>query len=889
MFTTLLSTKLHIPPQRLNLVARPQLTQRFRLDTPVKITLVTAPAGFGKTTLLTDWIYGDLSESLSNRIAWLALDAGENIMVQFWAYVFASLQEVDPTIGKALQNSLHTATTFPPIETALTSLINELALKDQRFILVLDDFHEITNSEIHDSIVFLLDHLPANMHLCILSREDLPFPISRYRARGELNEIRAVDLRFSDDETDTFFKQLFSMYLTEKDIQTLNHRTEGWAAGLQLAALSMQSRPDKSAFIQDFAGSNRFLTDYLVDEVLSRQSEATQKFLQRTSVLERFCPEVCDELVEDTDSKSIISELENSNLFIIPLDSERKWYRYHHLFAEFLRLRLHESEPELIQELYLRAETWFTKAGFLREGLSYALHMKAYDRAVDLLITLALDVLEQDNPNLLIEWCKALPEDVLHNEPVLCAYLGAAYVFTGQIETADQWFNIAQSGSPQLPHNERGLLEGFILAHRTYILVLQGDYESGIISAEKALALLPKTDTPLRARTMCHLAGAYNYCGKLKEATKAYGKGILIAKKLDSIPLAQLSFCGLGETYREQGRLCEAMEIYQQFLAFAKEGTGMDQPPLTGNAVMEIGAIHREQYDLDNALAYVQKGIALCREWDQGVEVAIGLLELAEIHRLRGEYSEAETTLKEVRAIAEDISPWALNLVEGIAARLLLTQGKTAALARWARDAGLMKEGCELGYERFPECPALIRMHIRTGEPEKALALLDKLLERDESLGRMGRVLDLWVLKFASLDELGESIQAGQILEKAIDLANPENHLRPFVEEIDRLEAYLSEFSPSTIRDRLLNLLNGQNTPPLAIPQTQDALMEPLNEQEIRILRMMSVGQTNREIGENLFLSVNTIRWYASQIYQKMGVKNRSAAVAKGRELKIIH
>jgi LuxR family maltose regulon positive regulatory protein len=622
--------------------------------------------------------------------------------------------------------------------------------------------------------------------------------------------------------------------------------------------------------------------------VLSRQPADTQKFLWRTSILARFCAEVCDELTQDGASTQILRDLEQANLFIVPLDNQRRWFRYHHLFAEFLRLRLHENEPEIIPELYRQAIDWFEQTGLLREALQYALQGKAYERAADLIETLAPEILSQDNHILVIQWCEALPAKLREQRPSLCAYLGGAYVVAGQIEAASQCFDTAEVNFDRLNAEDVDTLRGYICAHRSYILIMQGEYALSIDYAQQALSLLPADETALRARTVAYLGAAYNYCGRLQHAKNAYQEAITIARKIGSLPLAQFSYCGLGETLREEGRLTKALEVYHQLLAYAQDLTGDMAPPLIGNAVFEIGVIYCERYDLDAALEQVQNGVVLCREWQQEVELAIGLLELAEIRRLRGEYVEAAAAIHDARQVVAEISPWASDIAEGIAARLSLSRGDFAAVVRWAEAAGLTDEACGLGYERFPECPALIRMHVQSGNPQKALALTEKLMERDRGVGRMGRVLDLLVLQFEALDALGETDQALQVLAEAVVLASPEKHLRPFVDEGPRLVPYLQKLPPSPFCNRLLGIFGEQVEPHLSTSQTQTTLVESLNERECEILRMMAVGRSNREIGDELYLSVNTIRWYASQIYTKLRVKNRSAAVAQARELGLI-
>ena len=885
----LLTTKFHTPPQRAEVVERPQLTERLNAITPGKLALVTAPAGFGKTTLIVDWINNQLPKPHQGRVSWLSLDSTDNTPLQFWTYVIAALQHVNPSLGRTLQPSLHAASPLPPIETLLTALINEITLDRQPLLLSIDDYHEITNPEIHQGTAFLIENLPPNLQLIILSREDMPFSISRYRVNGKLVEIRAADLRFSEAESTAFFNDLLSMSLTVDDIQAINTRTEGWVAGLQLAALSLKSTDDKSAFIQAFKGSHRFLTDYLVDEVLSRQTAATQQFLWRTAILDRFCAEVCDELTDAENSHQLLRQLEQANLFIVPLDDERRWFRYHHLFAEFLRLRLHELEAQKIPDLYQRAIQWFRQAGLSREALHYALKTQDYEQAVELMDTLAPEILEHDNHMLLIQWAAEIPQALAAQQPLLCAYVGWAYLLSGELDKAQRWLDRTETNITGIDSNKERLIRGYVFAHRAYIVFLHGDYTTTLDYARQALSLLPRENKAIRARTFTTLGNALNYAGQLNEAKKAFQEAIQIAREIDSLSLALFSYCSLGEVFRDEGRLSEAEKTYQQVLLFAEELTGQQEIPLTGFAIFELGVIARERNEFDEAIKLLDKGVKLCREWQQGEALAIGLMELAETHRLHGAFAECETALNDVRQVAADISPWAANLVEGFAARLALSRGEVTKAIQWASQTDLDQESHEIGFERFSDCLPLIRLHIATGHPQKALSLTEYLIARDRGIGRKGRLLDVLALRAAALIELNQTNQAMQVLTEAIQIAAPENIVRPFLDEGARLLSCLRKLPSSPYREDLLTILQERQQPSSSSPKNeQTSMVEPLNEREIAVLRLMAAGRSNSEIGEELFLSVNTIRWYASQIYTKLGVKNRSAAAARSRELGIL-
>jgi LuxR family maltose regulon positive regulatory protein len=880
-----LVTKLHIPRSGSNLVTRSALMDRLNSGLVGKLTLVTAPAGFGKTTLVTDWLSNGLPDEYRDRIGWLSLDTTDNSAAQYWNYVIAALQTIDDSLGKVPQMILQSSAA-PPVRAVLTSLINEIAALSDPLLLGLDDYHEINSADIHNEMEFLIENLPPNLHLVIMTREDPPITLSRMRVQGLLTEIRADDLRFSKTESTTFFNDLLALALTQEDVDALIARTEGWIAGLQLAAISLKNAADKSEFVRAFAGSHRFLTDYLVDEVLSRQTPEAQKFLRRTSILERFCAGLCDTLVEEVESREILQQLGQANLFLVSLDNDLQWFRYHHLFAEFLQLQLYEQEPEIVPELYRRTIEWFIQASLPRDALHYALKAEDNEQAADLIEGLAPDILTNDNHELVIRWSEQLPQELVKQRPYLCVYLGWAWSIVGQLETASQWLDAAESHRDRQTTDESNIIIGHVYAHRAYINLLHGETEAASDFALRALDLLPPDAVALRGRTITCLGQSYIYGGRLAEAKIAFHEAIAIAKQIGSLPLGMFSYGGLGEALREEGNLFDALDTYNHLVQFAEDLTGHQNMPLTGYAQAAIGIIMREQNDLDGAVEQIRRGVDLCREWQQGEGLAVGLIELAETYRLRGEITEAESTLTEARHLANGMSPWAQGLADGFSARLALSRGEIEAAARWAERAGLL-DSCEMvSFERFSECIPLIRLLITKEEADRALAFMAPLIERERTCGRYGRLLDLLVLRTVALDSIGESREALEVLGEAVELGGPSKHVRPFIEYESILVPYLEKLLPSAHRDRLLAVFGAKAESAGGLGG--EVLAEPLNDREVTILRLMSAGRSNREIGDELYLSVNTIRWYASQIYMKLGAKNRGEAVAIARELGII-
>lgn len=897
MSSALLQTKLYVPATRPDLVVRPHLLARLNqgMHDPTRVILVSAPAGFGKTTLVSAWLAQlDRQATLAPHVGWLSLGEDDNDPVQFLHYVVAALQTAMPDVGR---HTLAVAQSSPPppLDKLTITLLNELATLSHPILLVLDDYHALTTLAIHETVNFLIDHMPPMLRLVIVTREDPPLALSRLRVRQQLTEIRAADLRFTEDEAREFLNQVMALELTPGDVATLEACTEGWIAGLQLAALSLRSTTDRAGFIQTFAGSHRFLTDYLVDEVLSRQPAGIQTFLQRTSILERFCADVCDALLAHEESREILRQLEQTNLFLISLDNQRHWYRYHHLFAEFLRARLYEHEPDFVPDLYHRAIDWFEQNDLPREALHYALKARDYERAADLIEVLAPEVLVQDHHMLIVQWADALPPALVQQRAYLCAYLGWAWSITGEMETASTWLDRAETLSTQLDPDQARVIQGHVATHRAYIVMLRGKHTHGIPLAHRALELLPAHETALRTRAMTSLGTAYIYAGQLQEAKQTSQQAIDIAQSLGSLPLAMFGYSALGSAFKDGGDLEQARNVYQQLLDLSEDLTGSPDGPLTGYAYIELGVIWREQHELDQAIEQLNKGVRLCREWQQGEALAVGLLECVETHRLRGEYAQAEAFLAEVRTLAAAMSPWAIQLVDAFAARVALSQGDMATVAHWAAHSGLEKAtdhaaACDTGYARISECPALIRLYLATGRAKQALDITDYLCQRERVSGRMRRWLIFLILHAAALDTLGEHERALRALTEAVEHAAPHNNARPFVDHARTLLPYLRRLPPTPFRDRLLSLMDvtETDTPAPAASPAETGLLDPLNEREIQVLRLMAAGMSNREIASELFLSVNTIRWYASQLYSKLNVSRRGEAVARARELNLL-
>ena len=538
MSSPILLTKLFIPENRPELVSRSHLVDQLNNGLHRKLTLISAPAGFGKTTLVTNWLHSQEGDASPFLIGWLSLDEDDNDPVRFLTYLITALKRIpglETEIGAgALQ--MAQAPQPPSPQTILTAIINEIAIITEKIVLVIDDYHLIDNQSVHDALSFLLENLPPQLHLVITTREDPPLQISRLRSRGQLNEFRAVHLRFSTAETEEFLNQIMGLGLSAQDITVLEKRTEGWIAGLQLAAISMQGRTDISNFIQSFTGSHHFVIDYLVEEVLKHQPEHIHDFLLKTSILDRLTGPLCDAITNQENGQATLEMLEHSNLFIIRLDSERQWYRYHHLFADLLRQRLRQTQLDNLPDLHIRASEWFNRQGMHREAIKHSLAVKDYEKAGKLIESVGIDFMELGEHSTVVRWISSLPDKVIIRRPFLCVLQAWVMLYSGQIEIAESRLLDAENALEIQSHrdDQRDLetINGLIYSNRAYLAFLKGQHAQTIKCAQKALEELPENTALFRTQTGIYLGVAYRYQGQLQEAFRTYNEILQIALRI---------------------------------------------------------------------------------------------------------------------------------------------------------------------------------------------------------------------------------------------------------------------------------------------------------------------------------------------------------------------
>jgi LuxR family maltose regulon positive regulatory protein len=653
MTIPLLTTKLYIPPARPKLVSRPRLIERLNAGLHRKLTLVSAPAGFGKTTLLSEWTHAGVrsreygvgsKEYASERpptpysllptpfFAWISLDESDNDPIYFLAYLIAALQTNETNIGRGVLSALQSPQP-PPTEAILTTLINEIAAIPDRIVLVLDDYHLIDAQPIHDALTFLLRHLPPQVHLVIAAREDPPLPLARLRARGQLTELRATDLRFTSSEAAEFLNQVMGLDLSAEDIAALERRTEGWIAGLQLAAISMRGHKDVSGFIQSFTGSHRFVLDYLVEEVLERQSESIQNFLLQTAILDRLTGSLCDTLTGQDNGQATLEKLEHANLFIVPLDEERRWYRYHHLFSDLLRQRLRQTQPEQIPMLHHRASEWCEQNGFTDEAIEYALRGEDFERAADLIEKSVDAIWQRGGHTKLRRWLAGLPVELVFSKPHLCIFHAWGLFVSGQQDAAEQSLQAAEKAldlslvlspvegsgratetSPierdQPPGPDRKKIQGRAATIRAFMASFRGDVPGIIQYARQALDHLPERDLAWRSSAAIALGDAHSFNGQSMAAYRVRLEALEASRAAGNIYMVLIASMKLAVTMRQQGRLERVIEICQQQLQLANE-SGLSQTAVVGWLLAIWGEVLAELDDLDRAVHQAIKGVEL--------------------------------------------------------------------------------------------------------------------------------------------------------------------------------------------------------------------------------------------------------------------------------------
>lgn len=903
----LLATKLYLPRARPNLVPRPRLQQRLDAGRGAILTLVCAPAGFGKSTLVAAWL-----RQTARRAAWLSLDAADSDPAVFLRYLVAALQQLAPGAGVTTLALLQLAQP-PPLETLLTALLNDLVDVAEESTLVLDDYHVLQEPQIHQAIGFLIEHLPAGLHVVIATREDPPLPLARLRARHQIVELRVEQLRFTADEAAVFLTEVMGLPLSHADVLALERRTEGWIAGLQLAALAMQDREDLAGFIAGFTGGNRFIVDYLADEVLNRQPAHIQRFLLCTSILDQMCASLCDAVLgvgpatlddhqgvdRSAYSQLLLEQFERANLFVIPLDAERQWYRYHHLFVEVLRERLRRGTTNTESGLlHRRASAWYAQAGFVTEAIQHALAGRAFDEAAVQIARAAPTMMQRSELTRLRVWLDALPPTVLQTRPLLGLYYGWILLLSGQPEQAAARLHSIETLLTTQSAETTSEIYGYAAALRAYLMRETGDVAETVALSQQALVHLPEHETLLRAMVSLNLAIVHYLAGEFPPATQ------LLTEILAAGQTAQQMANTLSATYLysqlllAQGELQHALQLCRDELDLVAQ-RGWQDSPSVGFLHVAFGNVLCQRNELDAAATHLERGIALGLEGGHPHIVIAGSVWLAWLRQGQGDVAGSDAALRLATQIVEryKVSPyWPLPSVASYQARIWIRRGDTAAASDWARASGILQVAVPTAYHAEQDYLTLARLRIAQGELVAAEALLDHLYQAATRTGRNGSRIEILTLQAMAHAAQQREDAACLALKQALALAKPAGFVRVFLDEgaplADLLQlAQTRGIAPNEVAVLLSALRDSDARPPATAPMPShpdSTLVEPLTTREREVLGLIAAGASNAEIAQQLVVSIGTVKKHTANIFGKLQVQSRTQAIARARELGLL-
>jgi ATP/maltotriose-dependent transcriptional regulator MalT len=878
-------------------VARPRLVDRLDEGLKQELTLVCAPAGFGKTSLLADW-----SQRRSGLVGWLSLDTGDNDPVRFWRYTLAALDRLRPGIAEGVSPLLG-----PPapasFEGLVTAVVNELSAADDDVLLVLDDYHLIEAQPVHASLQFLVDHQPPGLHVVLASRADPQWPLARLRARGQLAELRAAELMFTVEEAAALLREAAGSELREDTVEALVGRNEGWAAGLHLAALSLPAQPDVAGFVESFSGSHRYVLDYLSEEVLEQQPEAVRGFLLETSVLDRLSGPLCDAVTGRTDGQAMLEAIERANLFLMPLDEVRGWWRYHHLFADLLRARLHRQQHERLRDLHRNAASWHEEHGLVGDAIRHALAAEDATRAARL-VEQHIEALYVSSEEATVQrWLAALPYELVNSRPRLLLAQVRAALLRGDVEAGADLLQAAERAFAHAADEQHEPSVGWAasranipatmaLAHAR-IACLRGDPQETVEHASRVLTEIGEEEWMLDTLARWHLTAAEWLRGRLSEAERGFAaSGARWSAAGDPAVAADVSWY-MGQVQRAQGRLDAALATYQRTLG-AADASHRVRPPYLGGAYMGIAQVAYQRDELDTALQPLTEGLALCRQLGDPQPLATGLATLAWIRHIEGNGAAAVDAIDE----AERVAPGSavadlLNPAPAQRAQLLLARGDVVTAARWTEERGLTADD-EPSYPREPAYLVLARVLLARDQPDQALRVLERLQAAAIAQNRRGSLIEIQALRALALAALGNEDGAVATLADTLTLAHPQSYIRVFVDEGPAMGTLLGQLIrdqqvvlPGDYVGRLVRAFE-HDTSERAADERPTAAVVPglvtaLSDRELEVLHLLAAGKQNQEIADELHMALNTVKKHATHIFDKLGATNRTEATVRAR------
>ncbi len=872
-----LETKLYIPRWPAGLITRERLIDRVREGAQRKLTVVSAAAGSGKTTLLAEWLAQRAPDD--PPAGWVSLDAGDNEPAFFWTCVIRALQKIDPDLGHDALPALQLGSA--PTVSLLTSLLNEMAVIDRDAVLILDDYHVIEAPAVHTSLAFFLDHLPPHVHLVLATRADPPLPLARMRARGEVSELRAADLRFTVEEASAFLNRVMTLDLAAADVAALEQRTEGWIAGLKLAALSMQGHEDVRGFIQSFSGDNRYVADYLIEEVLHSQPDRTRRFLLATSILERLSAPLCDAVTGEKGSQALLDSLEKSNLFVIALDDRREWYRYHHLFAEVLQAHAMREDAERVRELHGRASAWYEQHGATSDAVRHAVLANDMERVAELL--------EQHWPakdrsyesGRWLARVKALPETVVRARPLLNMGYAWALLNAGELEAADVRLRDVEAS---LTSAQDAALQREVATARVYLAQSRGDSAGIAGHAQRLLALVPAGDHGARATASALLALAHWANGDLGAAHDTFASALasmrLAGAELDAI---RGEFV-LGNIRATQGRLSEAARIYESGIALAAQHTSAEADEL----YIGLSDVYHERGDLPEATRVLLEVEASASRAAHMGNRHRWCTAMARIAQTQGELDRALKLLAEAESTHRRDPVPVVRPVAAMKARIQIAQGDVANASRWANEQGL-RDDDTLSFIREYEHITLARLLLGQNELAKGLSLLERITTHARAGGRTPSVIETLALQALAQNKLGSMVGAMDAIASALELSEPEGYLRVFVDEGTPMRDLLRQATARGIAGAYTRrVLAAFEEGAESAKRHGDVAPQLLTSREHEILRLIAAGMRNQEIAKQLFISPATVKRHIANVYNKLDARHRTEALNRAEALKLL-
>ncbi|WP_336760873.1 LuxR C-terminal-related transcriptional regulator [Paenibacillus sp. USHLN196] len=895
MYAPILSTKLTIPVQRSHVVDRPRLYVRLDEGMQAKLILVSAPAGSGKTLLVNQWV-----KSSSIDTAWLSLEEADNDPSRFLTYLCASLQTIVPQLAEGIMGFVQSSEP-PPIETIITYLLNEVSEITDHFVLVLDDYHLMTSEVIHQALVYLLRHMPPHMHIVMTTRQQPKLPLARLRAKGELIELRGSDLRFTSAESSEFLDRVMRLKLSKENITLLEERTEGWVAGLQLAALSMQGSSDPNHFMETFSGRDPFVLDYLMEEILQGLTEQVQNFLLKTCMLDRLCGSLCDAILDigepkehesvDYTGQDMLEWLEQANLFIVPLDNERRWYRYHHLFADLLRKRVHQNsnyagtaETALsVTEIHKRASIWYEKHQMELEAFNHAVAAADTHRASDLLEGNGMPLLFRGGAVPALQWLSSLSSAEMDSIPSLWVMHAAALLVSGHMVDVEIKLQSAEQALQNMePEQIDSDLIGHIASIRATLAVSLHDADTIITESLHALKYLHPHNLPIRAATAWTLGYAYQLQGKRVEAELSYLESVANSTKIGHHIITMMATLGLGNIQEFNNQLHLAAESYQQVVHMA----GKPPLPIACEAHLGLARVHYEWNNLGVAMLHAQQSEQLAQQFVQTDRVVASELWLARLTLAKADLHKADIMLGRINETAQR-----LNFTKAI-------PDITAAYVLVLLRQGNLKEATRLSWDRN-HALSQARVMLRQGATIEALGIMESCLRLTITKGFKDEQLKATILLAVIHEEHGNRTQAIELLTEAMMMAEPAGFIRVFVDEgivvhslLKRITArgdsrlYLLQLLAAfEAEDNRIEMISEETD---VYPSVSELRIDPLSVRELEVLRLIAQGRSNREISEILHIALPTVKGHNRIIFDKMQVKRRTEAVAKAREWKLL-